>query len=278
MYGWCPQEDDGQTVALAGVGNMTVFLKLNVYFDFPGHPGPPLHWDNLNGTAPTPGWNLFTVGELLAMGGLALNDTALLKDGAELGLDIPFDCDFDQPAASCQPGAFVLTRIDSPNSTLSHGADYREVSRVAAAAGGAGGDGSDSRLVTKRYGFKLEVTVSGRGRKLDLVAALTTFGAGVALLSVATLVADLALMYGGDWLFDPDTSRAVNGIRAMKKEPAGDGMARDKLLNKLLEREGLLPDPAGAASPDMETLGASGADGGGGGGGGAGGAGTYGSM
>ena len=205
VYGWCPPEDDSQTVALAGVLNMSVFIKvtatatcqglqsqsfvhqksltwhvdyhqMNTYFDFSSHGGPTVHWDNLNGTKPTEGWNLFTIGQLLEMGGLEPT-LSLLMDGAELELDIPFDCDLDLDPDLCQPKPFVLKRIDSVNASLSHGADTRQVildvPAVPAARKVSMQKTSLARTqqpiltvlvqVVKRYGFKLEVTMSGLG-------------------------------------------------------------------------------------------------------------------
>ena len=82
------------------------------------------------------------------MGGLVPTE-ALLKDGVELELDIPFDCDFDLAPETCQPNAFVIKRIDSVNASLSHGADTREVIMSFEAP--------NSRKVVKHYGVKLEV-------------------------------------------------------------------------------------------------------------------------
>jgi hypothetical protein len=51
-------------------------------------------------------------------------------------------------------------------------------------------DSHGSRDLTKRYGFRLLIFMGGVGSRFDVGALLTAIGAGIGLLSIATLVAD----------------------------------------------------------------------------------------
>lgn len=50
-------------------------------------------------------------------------------------------------------------------------------------------DAAGSRALTKHYGFRLLILMSGVGSRFDMAALLTAVGAGIGLLAVATLVA-----------------------------------------------------------------------------------------
>jgi hypothetical protein len=92
-----------------------------------------------------------------------------------------WDCDFDKPEEDCNAhNTFV--RLDDPRSRLSSGFNFRSVEYLH--------DKYGARQLTKHYGVRLLVLISGVGRKFDIVALLTAIGAGIGLLSVATLVSD----------------------------------------------------------------------------------------
>ena len=72
------------------------------------------------------------------------------------------------------------------------------------------GNGHDVRLLVKGYGPRLRFTVSGVGRKFDLLALSTTVGAGVAFLGIASVLVNVVMRYGSSaedrkkyesWLF-----------------------------------------------------------------------------
>jgi P2X purinoceptor 4 len=51
------------------------------------------------------------------------------------------------------------------------------------------------RSLVKAYGLKIIISVDGKAGKFDFIPLLITLGAGLGLLSVATLVADFVLLY-----------------------------------------------------------------------------------
>lgn len=199
VRGWCPGEPDAANASapLENVGNFTVFLRTDVRF--PGMRdkfGRTFDVTNANGTEPTPGWNLFTLDEILKMGGTRYED---VKDaGADLQMNIYYDCDLDSALEACTPRMpFEVMRIDTADSALSHGYNARWLS----AAKQAGGPGpafpkhADTRALVKASGPRIRVSITGVGRRFDLGQLTTVVGAGVALMGIATAAVDVLLLY-----------------------------------------------------------------------------------
>jgi P2X purinoceptor 4 len=220
VQGWCPGEPEEDRVqVLENVGNFTIFTRMSV--EFPGildENGEDLFWTNLNGTEPTLGWNLFTINDLLASGGMTVDDIADV--GWDGRVDVIFDCDLDQGIEACAPKTpFKMKRVIDLSSTLSKGYNTRWISAHNVGepreVGGVRfdnvtGNGHDVRLLVKGYGPRLRFTVSGVGRKFDLLALSTTVGAGVAFLGIASVLVNVVMRYGSSaedrkkyesWLF-----------------------------------------------------------------------------
>ena len=203
VRGWCPGEPDADALApLENVENFTVFLRTDVRF--PGMRdkfGRTFDVTNANGTEPTPGWNLFTLDEILTMGGTRYEDVRVA--GADLQMNIYYDCDLDNALEACAPRMpFEVTRIDTADSSLSHGYNTRWLSaaRSEEAPVSSRNDahfdrGADTRALVKAFGPRIRVSITGVGRRFDLGALTTAIGAGVALTGVATAVVDILLLY-----------------------------------------------------------------------------------
>lgn len=203
VIGWCPGEPEEDEInPLGNVGNFTLFLRTNV--KFPGvqdvH-GKTLEFSNANGTEPTEGWNLFTLDEILQMGGINYED--IEATGADVVMNIYFDCDLDLGVEKCGPRIpFEVMRLDTPNSELSRGYNVRWLSAVGSDPPSSKNtpdaifdDRGEARAVVKAFGPRIRVQITGRGRRWDLMMMTTTLGAGLALAGVATLVVDLLLLY-----------------------------------------------------------------------------------
>ena len=149
---------------------------------------------NANGTEPTPGWNLFTLDEILKMGGTRYED---VKDaGADLQMNIYYDCDLDSALEACTPRMpFEVMRIDTADSALSHGYNARWLSAAKQAGSTAFPKHADTRALVKASGPRIRVSITGVGRRFDLEQLTTVVGAGVALMGVATAVVDVLLLY-----------------------------------------------------------------------------------
>ena len=203
VIGWCPGEpEDDEINPLGNVGNFTLFLRTNV--KFPGMRDVndrTMSFTNANGTEPTMGWNLFTLNDILSMGGIKYRE--IEATGADVQMNIYFDCDLDMGVEKCGPRIpFEVMRLDTPNSELSRGYNVRWITAVGS-EGPTEKDtpdaifdvGGDTRTVVKAFGPRIRVQVSGKGRRWDLMMMTTTLGAGLALVGVATLVVDTLLLY-----------------------------------------------------------------------------------
>ena len=201
VRGWCPGEPDADALApLENVGNFTVFLRTDVRF--PGMRdkfGRTFDVTNANGTEPTLGWNLFTLDEILTMGGVSYEDVK--ATGADLQMNIYYDCDLDNALEACVPRMpFEVMRIDTADSSLSHGYNARWLSAVKgdgpkASKGTKFDENADTRALVKASGPRIRVSITGVGRRFDLEQLTTVVGAGVALMGIATAVVDVLLLY-----------------------------------------------------------------------------------
>ena len=54
-------------------------------------------------------------------------------------------------------------------------------------------EGVTQRTLIKAYGLKFIIVVTGRAGKFNIVPLLITIGSGIGLLSIATIIADLAI-------------------------------------------------------------------------------------
>ena len=197
VRGWCPGEPDADDASapLENVGNFTVFLRTDVRF--PGMRdkfGRTFDVTNANGTEPTPGWNLFTLDEILRMGGVRYED---VKDaGADVQMNIYYDCDLDSALEACTPRMpFEVMRIDTADSALSHGYNARWLSAAKEAGGPSFPKHADTRALVKASGPRIRVSITGVGRRFDLGQLTTVVGAGVALMGIATAAVDVLLLY-----------------------------------------------------------------------------------
>ena len=180
VFGWCPTEfeieDKYNTFELKGVSESSVFARLDVHY-----PDFHQHNDNSGGSDDlTPGLNSWTLEKMVNLAGYEwkeVNSTGIL-----LAMDSRWDCDFDHGVDSCKP-VIQFFRLDDPRSRLSSGYNFRTVEFMHGKYGG--------REVTKHYGVRMLILMSGVGSQADAVATLTALGAGIGLLSIATLVADL---------------------------------------------------------------------------------------
>jgi len=227
ISGWCPPEPaSAAPVALQGVGNFTVYVRM--YARFPKWEATQrLAWNNLDATSssgPTDGWNLWSLTALLQLADVDLSagdNASVWSTGADLVMTLELDCNLDargsaddvlssQCAPAYAPGAQLFRkasdqdasgwgkvyRLDT-NSSLSVGANRRFSDLP---MGGGEADTSavgelTNRTLTKAYGVKLQVLLSGTGRKFDAQETVTHLGAGLALFGIATAVVDLLAVY-----------------------------------------------------------------------------------
>ena len=188
--GWCPGEPQGNEgmLPLVGAENMTVFIRINARFPCVRDrvTGIAKRADNLPGTTLEPGVNLFTIGDLVARGGIEFDDVR--DDGADIVLGTSFDCNLGTDMKKCIPSPIKVTRIDTSNSDISRGYNIRRVVST------DGGTFASTRVLQKLVGVRMRVQVSGKGRYFDLITLVTHFGSGLALVGLATVIVDAIVL------------------------------------------------------------------------------------
>jgi len=109
-------------------------------------------------------------------------------NGAVLLAQIRYQCDLNQDESQCTP-TWNVYRIDRGN-VGKPGFNYRYFTYGSLTTGNVTDDWRD---LYKVYGVRLVCYVSGTGGKFDVATLFVTIGAGIGLLSVATLVTDLVM-------------------------------------------------------------------------------------
>jgi hypothetical protein len=205
ISGWCPLEDESKFRTLNHVANWTVMIRINANF-------PRFH-QQLSNTGKSElelGVNLFRIEDLINKAGFTFD--SVKAKGALILVSFKYDCDLNKDINQCQP-VITASRLDQ-NSSLSTGFNYRFISKYHV-------NGLEYRDLSKVYGFRVIVSVEGRGGKFSLGVLSTTIGAGLALLGVAALVSDFVMQY-----LLPDKQKLVS----KKYEEVSDNLDDGKLL------------------------------------------------
>ena len=184
-----------------------------------------LSWNNLDigsgSLTTTLGWNLWTLSDLLTIAGVDMADSttaaAVWTTGADLVLTLELDCNLDGQSGDavlqkqCSPTwdgqgsqlfqpvsetskAGRIYRLDTASS-LSQGANRRFTTLLMGGGDDVAGSNSTRRTLTKAYGVKMQVLLTGVGRKFDATETATHVGAGLALFGIATAVVDMLAVY-----------------------------------------------------------------------------------
>jgi len=180
VQGWCPVADTNKTFQFQGIGDFSLFVRLNYQF-----PAFGITMDSAE-NGKVPGVNLWNISEVLRRAGC--NYEEIRSKGVVIMMSASFDCDVNNGHEDCKP-TWDFTRLDNPNSK-STGYNYYEILEYAPNAGMHAANG---RTVNKRYGIKLELRVLGKAGKFSLVQCIIAVGSGLAFLSVASLVTDFIL-------------------------------------------------------------------------------------
>jgi len=191
LIAWCPMEVDEVTANyFESVQNFTVFAKVSVKF-----PDYGISLSNAQGTKLTPGYNLWTIGEMITSSGYSWND--IKAQGMVIAATINFDCDFDKDSSLCAP-SFKFERIDL-ETKLSKGYNFRYASYYwvpdqNVTTGPLPGY-REQRDLMKVFGVRVIYLVNGKGGKFYIIPLVLNFGTGLALLGIATVISDFLMLY-----------------------------------------------------------------------------------
>ena len=126
---------------------------------------------------------VFNVVDMLRLSDQSIKDIAVY--GGVINVDISWTCDLDRDFMShCRP-EYSFTRLDDPGSKIAPGLNYRRADYY----------GENRRTLYKTYGINFVVNVHGEAGKFNLIPTLLNLGAGLALLSITTVICDVIVLY-----------------------------------------------------------------------------------
>jgi hypothetical protein len=188
VHAWCPVEPiaSGRDTFnfLRGVEDFTTFFRVSVNF-----PLARLRTDS--GSQLIHGVNLFSAKDILALAHVSFESVQQL--GALIAISYDWDCNLDKAINKCKPNV-TYTRLDDPTSAFSTGFNYRYADHYMI-RNQTTKEFKEYRNLFKVYGLRYVLLVSGQGRKFDIKNLATNLGSGLAMLSIAAVVADILLVY-----------------------------------------------------------------------------------
>ncbi|XP_046564647.1 P2X purinoceptor 4-like isoform X2 [Haliotis rubra] len=197
IYAWCPVEIDHapETAVLLESRAFTVFIKNNV--EFPKFKVKRRNLpDNASDTYlqlcrnnPSDSVDRFCPIFVLET---IVNSTGqdyplIAKQGGVIQIVINWDCNLDHSVDDCVP-EYKFRRLDSDDYKVSKGYNFRYAEHYME-------ENVRKRTLVKAYGIRFILTVQGRAGKFNVVPLLLNIGSGLALLSIATIVCDVVVLY-----------------------------------------------------------------------------------
>jgi P2X purinoceptor 4 len=198
IHAWCPVEQDvlplnGTKPLLEDARNFTILVKNAISFpDF----GPQFQRRNVLEDANAtylqnciyhrhsdPFCPIFRLEDIIAEAGEDFLEVG--KKGAVFRITITWNCNLDWNFMGfCRPN-YSFQRMDNPAALISPGFNFR-LARY---------HEEDRRTLSKMYGIKLLIDVNGVAGKFNVVPLLLNVGSGLALMGLATVICDLAVLY-----------------------------------------------------------------------------------
>ena len=261
LRAWCPLESSSNNDELAindleGVENFRVLVRAGAKF-----PSNGAQVNNLNGSRVTPGFNQFTVKDILNRTSRAIlsSDDEDSKDSSEVEVksdspitlkeiamtgcvilfSVHWNCDLDS-VSSCVP-EYAFQRLDRPDSFWP-GFEYKytnlrnEIVDKKALTDGADDVAEAKKIMVRDLysvkGIRILFQTTGVGCQFHFQTLSVNIGAGLAILAVASIITDMILMY----LPWPGEMSVRNQDGKWINVPAKDALYGIKVQNAKLEK------------------------------------------
>eukprot|EP00057_Strongylocentrotus_purpuratus_P007325 XP_011661799.1 PREDICTED: P2X purinoceptor 4 isoform X2 [Strongylocentrotus purpuratus] len=194
---WCPVEVDIRplwtSAILEEAENFTVLIKNSISFPKFGF----VKRNILDTTDPMylrscrysrlkdPLCPIFRLGTIVAETGQSFRQMAI--KGGVITIDIQWNCNLDLSYKLCLP-KYRFIRADEQDAKIAGGFNFRfgKFYRI---------NDTEYRDLTKAYGILFQVKITGVAGKFDIVPLMLNFASGVALLSLATVMCDVVVLY-----------------------------------------------------------------------------------
>ncbi|KAK3750952.1 hypothetical protein RRG08_009211 [Elysia crispata] len=205
IYGWCPVENDDlleslKKPVLQNASNFTVFIKNNIEFPKFGVSRRNLPENEDDAYLSKCKYNpdssrdkfcpIFKLDTIVQGAGVTFEQIAV--EGGVMQIVITWNCNLDHSINDCVP-SYSFRRLDKGDFKISKGFNFRYANQF----GVVQPDGSFKlyRDLYKAYGVRFLVTVQGTAGKFSIVPLLLNVASGLALLSVATIICDIVVLY-----------------------------------------------------------------------------------
>ena len=194
LIGWCPAEDDLVSPMLVKeVLNFTLFIKN--FIEFPTFNVKHKNLvDELKPCVFDPENNLdcpiFSIDYIINQAEKDPKERELmLRFGGVIRVQVQWDCNLDRKLKLCKP-VYSFARLDVPfrDKPFSFGFNFRHGSYWKH-------EGDHFRTLTKAYGLRLIITVSGKAGKFDFITLTFNIGSLVGIFGLATFLCDIVLLH-----------------------------------------------------------------------------------
>ena len=196
ILAWCPVERDRKPMGnkqalLAAAENFTVLIKNHIEFPLYGMRRSNILISSnqsylsscLYDNETDPFCPVFRLGTIVSLAGE--NFSKLAVEGAVVSVGIEWNCDLDHDFMKyCKP-VYRFRRLDRADAKIAPGWNFRHSQYFS----------EDKRTLYKVYGILFVLDVQGRAGKFSFIPFFITFGAGLALLGVATIICDIIILY-----------------------------------------------------------------------------------
>mmetsp|Transcript_76907 Transcript_76907/g.135489 ORF Transcript_76907/g.135489 Transcript_76907/m.135489 type:complete len:386 (+) Transcript_76907:78-1235(+) len=217
---WCPTEDQDEIYEL-DVADLSIWVKSSI--QFVGMAPNKIWSTEIDHAYPEPGYNLFTVRELL----LKVEPTPVrfeeIRDlGATIEVQFIWNCQVTDE--TCKPEVKVR-RLDILFDADQFGYFFNHAEYIS----------EDERYLNQVHGVRIFLRTVGSGKRLNLVKLIMKASTAGTLLTIAPLIADLLMLqvfaqakkyFARKYEISPDFSEYMDQLSEKKKADA----ARDALL------------------------------------------------
>lgn len=194
IYSWCPLEDDRlvSRPLLTSAENFTLFLKNNILFPKFGVSrsnilGSDLKRCRFNPTDPILKFcPIFLLAQIVNFTNHKFEE--LNKLGASIQIQITWNCNLDFEESTCLP-KYSFKRLDNnvrTNTSEGYNFRYAHYYKI---------ENVTKRTLVKAYGIQFIIVVQGRAGKFNVVPLMLNIGSGLALLSLASIMCDIIMLY-----------------------------------------------------------------------------------
>ncbi|XP_070573245.1 P2X purinoceptor 4-like isoform X3 [Ptychodera flava] len=202
ILAWCPVEKDikpGPRLdkpVLYEAANFTVLLKNSISFPKFGFSKRNIlessnetflkecHYDSRDPDLQF--CPIFRLGDIVREAGEDFEKLAF--EGGVMGIFIEWNCNLDKSGDECKPH-YKFRRLDNPTAKIAKGFNFRFAYKYKI------NETDEYRTLTKAYGILYEVVVTGEAGKFSVIPLFLNIGSGLALLSLATIMCDIVVLY-----------------------------------------------------------------------------------